>query len=61
MLVHFEEHESVLDAIKCEKHVKRWVRSWKIELIREKNPDWRDASPARDVTFGGDWFPRSLP
>ena len=42
MLVYFEEHESVLEAIKREKQVKRWVRSWKIELIREKNPEWRD-------------------
>jgi putative endonuclease len=42
MLVYFEEHESVLEAIKREKQVKRWARSWKIELIREKNPDWRD-------------------
>jgi putative endonuclease len=42
MLVYFEEHESVLDAIKREKRVKRWRRAWKIELIREKNPDWRD-------------------
>jgi putative endonuclease len=42
MLVYFEEHESVLDAIKREKRVKRWARAWKIELIREKNPDWRD-------------------
>ena len=42
MLVYFEEHESVLEAIKREKQVKRWARSWKIELIREKNPEWRD-------------------
>jgi putative endonuclease len=42
MLVYFEEHESVLEAIKREKQVKRWARSWKIELIREKNPDWHD-------------------
>ena len=42
MLAYFEEHESVLEAIKREKQVKRWARSWKVELIREKNPDWRD-------------------
>ncbi|NJM92542.1 MAG: GIY-YIG nuclease family protein [Rhodospirillaceae bacterium] len=42
MLVYFEEHESLLDAIKREKQVKRWARSWKIELIHEKNSDWRD-------------------
>ena len=42
MLVYFEEHESVLDAIKREKRVKRWARAWKIGLVREKNPEWRD-------------------
>jgi putative endonuclease len=42
MLVYFEEHESLLEAIKREKQVKRWARSWKIELIRAKNADWRD-------------------
>ena len=42
MLVYFEEHANVLEAIKREKQVKRWARSWKIELIREKNPEWRD-------------------
>jgi putative endonuclease len=41
-LVYFEEHESVLEAIKREKQVKRWARSWKIDLIRKTNPDWRD-------------------
>jgi putative endonuclease len=42
MLVYFEEHESVLDAIKREKQVKRWTRAWKIDLIRKKNSEWRD-------------------
>jgi putative endonuclease len=42
VLVYFEEYESVLEAIKREKQVKRWARSWKIELIREKNPEWHD-------------------
>lgn len=42
ILMYFEEHESVLDAIKREKHVKRWARAWKIGLIRERNPEWRD-------------------
>ena len=41
-LVYFEEHESVVEAIKREKQVKRWARSWKIDLIRNTNPDWRD-------------------
>jgi putative endonuclease len=42
MLVYFEEHADINEAIKREKQIKRWARSWKIELIREKNPEWRD-------------------
>jgi putative endonuclease len=42
MLVYFEEHENVLEAIQREKRVKRWARAWKIALIREKNSEWRD-------------------
>jgi len=42
MLVYFEEHANVLEAIEREKRIKRWARSWKIALIREKNPEWRD-------------------
>ena len=42
MLVYFEEHESIVAAIEREKRLKRWARSWKIDLIRSKNPDWRD-------------------
>ena len=25
-----------------EKELKKWKRSWKIRLIEEANPDWRD-------------------
>ncbi len=37
MLVYFEEHASVLEAIKREKQIKRWARSWKIELFARKS------------------------
>ena len=42
MLVYFEEHTDVEAAIDREKKLKRWARAWKIDLIRSKNPDWRD-------------------
>jgi len=29
-------------AIAREKAIKEWKRAWKIRLIEEKNPDWRD-------------------
>ncbi len=41
-LVWYEIHEDVTAAITREKHIKKWDRSWKIRLIQEKNPKWRD-------------------
>lgn len=29
-------------AIEREKHVKKWRREWKIEMIEQANPGWRD-------------------
>ena len=29
-------------AIEREKQLKRWHRQWKINLINEANPEWRD-------------------
>ena len=42
LLVYFEEHADIEAAIEREKKLKRWARAWKIDLIRSKNPDWRD-------------------
>ena len=41
-LVWFETHEDVTAAITRDKQIKKWNRSWKIELIQECNPQWRD-------------------
>ncbi|NJM49776.1 MAG: GIY-YIG nuclease family protein [Sphingomonadales bacterium] len=41
-LVHAEFFEMMPDAIAREKQLKRWHRQWKINLIEESNPDWRD-------------------
>lgn len=41
-LVHAEFFETMPDAITREKQLKRWHRQWKINLIEEENPDWRD-------------------
>ncbi|WP_114227969.1 MULTISPECIES: GIY-YIG nuclease family protein [Sphingomonas] len=48
-LVWFERHEEMLTAIAREKTIKRWRREWKIELIVEANPSWRDL--AEDFGF----------
>jgi putative endonuclease len=42
MLVWYEEHTEMLDAIKREKQIKRWRRQWKFELIEKMNPSWKD-------------------
>ncbi len=41
-LVWFELHDSMETAIHREKCMKKWNRAWKIRLIEEKNPFWRD-------------------
>lgn len=42
LLVYFEEHADIDEAIRREKRVKRWRRTWKLELIESANPHWRD-------------------
>ena len=41
-LVYFEQTGDVNSAITREKQMKKWRRQWKIELIEEKNRDWKD-------------------
>lgn len=41
-LVWFEQHNTAISAITREKQIKKWNRSWKIELIEVENPDWND-------------------
>jgi putative endonuclease len=41
-LVYYEVHSDAENAILREKQIKKWNRSWKLRLIEEKNPDWKD-------------------
>ncbi|MCP5391614.1 MAG: GIY-YIG nuclease family protein [Sphingomonadaceae bacterium] len=41
-LVHLEPFEDIHEALAREKALKKWRRPWKIELIEEGNPEWRD-------------------
>ncbi len=41
-LVYFEEFAYVDQAIAREKALKKWNREWKIRLIEEANPEWKD-------------------
>jgi putative endonuclease len=41
-LVHFEQFETIRDAIQREHNIKHWPRAWKVRLIVANNPDWND-------------------
>jgi putative endonuclease len=43
-LVYFELHDEMYEAIQREKRLKKWNRAWKIRLIQEANPEWKDLS-----------------
>ncbi len=43
-LVYFELTESIEDALNREKQLKNWKREWKLALINESNPEFKDLS-----------------
>ena len=51
-LVWFERHEEIYQAIVREKQIKKWNRAWKVDMISEANPTWRDLY--LDFAAGGD-------
>jgi putative endonuclease len=42
LLVYYELHGEMLAAIAREKQLKKWNRAWKICLIEDHNPGWKD-------------------
>ena len=42
LLVYYELHHTMPDAILREKQIEKWNRAWKIELIQRDNPQWED-------------------
>ena len=42
ILVWYEPHETREGAFRRERQIKEWRRSWKLRLIEEDNPTWRD-------------------
>jgi len=44
-LVYFEVFNSIELAQRRERRLKRWYRTWKIELVETHNPDWIDLYP----------------
>ena len=45
ILVWFEEHAHINDAIVREKQIKGWNRAWKLKLIEKDNSGWNDLAP----------------
>ncbi len=41
-LIYFEEYSDVLSAIQREKNLKKWKRTWKLELVKKENPDLKE-------------------
>jgi len=41
-LVWYEQHETMISAITREKAIEEWKRIWKIELVENSNPTWRN-------------------
>lgn len=48
ILVYFERHPTMHDAICREKQLKNWHRQWKNELVESLNPEWDD--------LAADWY-----
>ena len=43
-LVYIEPADNPEAAISYEKKLKKWHRAWKIKLVEERNPDWKELS-----------------
>jgi putative endonuclease len=41
-LVWYEQHATRESALARERQIKKWNRTWKLKLIEEMNPAWRD-------------------
>ena len=41
-LVYYEQYESLTAMVDRERQLKHWERNWKIKLIVQKNPEWKD-------------------
>ena len=47
-LLYHQQYMTIVEAIEAEKQMKKWKRDWKIELIKQNNPDMLD--------LAADWF-----
>ena len=47
-LVYYEKHDDEQKAKIREQQIKRWKRKWRLRLIEEVNPSWKDLSEDLD-------------
>jgi putative endonuclease len=63
-LVYFEMHPTMPDAIRRETQLKKWNRQWKLRLIEQFNPEWRnlwdESGEVSDFASGGQRRERDL-
>jgi putative endonuclease len=57
-LVHFEMFMEMVPAISREKQLKRWHRQWKINLINDAIPEWRDLAVGLGLPLAAPRKPR---
>jgi putative endonuclease len=42
MLVWYEQHDTRESVLTRQRRLKKWNRGWKLQLIEQMNPTWRD-------------------
>ena len=42
ILVWYQHYDDLQEARACEYRMRKWKRAWKLRLIEEQNPEWRD-------------------
>lgn len=42
ILIWYEVHDDINEAIRREKQIKKWERKWKLRIIEAMNPQWKD-------------------
>jgi putative endonuclease len=42
LLVWYDYYDDLQEARSCERRMKKWKRAWKLRVIEERNPEWRD-------------------
>lgn len=54
-LVYFEECSQIKDALIREKQLKNWHRDWKLNLIKQSNPDLKDLDAETSSAWQCGW------